>query len=156
MGTKRKTLQTVAVAFAFAAASGIAGAEERGVTDTTIKIGNIGPFTGKAAIFNPLNYGSAAYMRYINDLGGVYGRKFEIIFGDTACAEAKGIAAAKKMVHDEKVFMITVNPCSGVAMAAKPTFVQEGMIWSGVSANPRSPDRSAPAATAPRRSTCST
>ena len=137
MGTKRKILHTAAVAFAFAAGWGVAAAEERGVTDTTIKIGNIGPFTGKAAIFNPLNYGSAAYMRYVNDLGGVYGRKFEIVFGDTACAEAKGIAAAKKMVHDEKVFMITVNPCSGVAMAAKPTFVQEGMIWSGVSANPK-------------------
>ena len=137
MGTKRKTLQTAAVAFAFAAASGVAGAEERGVTDTTIKIGNIGPFTGKAAIFNPLNYGSAAYMRYVNDQGGVHGRKFEIIFGDTACAEAKGIAAAKKMVHDEQVFMITVNPCSGVAMAAKPTFVQAGMVWSGVPANPK-------------------
>lgn len=139
MGTKRKALHAVtAAAFAFAAAgSGAASAEERGVTDTAIRIGNIGPFTGKAAIFNPLNYGSAAYMRYVNDLGGVYGRKFEIVFGDTACAEAKGIAAAKKMVHDEKVFMITVNPCSGVAMAAKPTFVQEGMIWSGVSANPK-------------------
>ena len=137
MGTKRNTLHTAAVALAFAAGWGAASAEERGVTDTTIRIGNIGPFTGKAAIFNPLNYGSAAYMRYVNDLGGVYGRKFEIVFGDTACAEAKGIAAAKKMVHDEKVFMITVNPCSGVAMAAKPTFVQEGMIWSGVSANPK-------------------
>lgn len=140
MGTKRRAFHTAAAlasAFAFAAGSGAASAEERGVTDTTIRIGNIGPFTGKAAIFNPLNYGSAAYMRYVNDLGGVYGRKFEIVFGDTACAEAKGIAAAKKMVHDEKVFMITVNPCSGVAMAAKPTFVQEGMIWSGVSANPK-------------------
>ena len=80
MGTKRKTLHTAAVAFAFAAGWGVAAAEERGVTDTTIKIGNIGPFTGKAAIFNPLNYGSAAYMRYVNDLGGVYGRKFEIVF----------------------------------------------------------------------------
>ncbi len=141
MGTKRRAFHTAAAAlasaFAFAAGPGAASAEERGVTDTTIRIGNIGPFTGKAAIFNPLNYGSAAYMRYVNDLGGVYGRKFEIVFGDTACAEAKGIAAAKKMVHDEKVFMITVNPCSGVAMAAKPTFVQEGMIWSGVSANPK-------------------
>lgn len=137
MGTKRNTLRTAAAALAFAAGWGAASAEERGVTDTAIRIGNIGPFTGKAAIFNPLNYGSAAYMRYVNDLGGVYGRKFEIVFGDTACAEAKGIAAAKKMVHDEKVFMITVNPCSGVAMAAKPTFVQEGMIWSGVSANPK-------------------
>ena len=137
MRTIRSTLHTAAVAVTIAAAWGLANAEERGVTDTSIKIGNIGPFTGKAAIFNPLNYGSVAYMRYINDLGGVYGRKFDIVLSDTACAEAKGIAAAKKMVHDEKVFMITVNPCSGVAMAAKPTFIKENMIWSGVSANPK-------------------
>jgi branched-chain amino acid transport system substrate-binding protein len=112
-------------------------AQERGVTDTSIKIGNIGPFTGKAAMFNPLNYGSVAYMRYINDMGGVFGRKFDVVFGDTACNEAKGIAAAKKAVYDDKVFMITVNPCSGVAMAVKPTLVKENVIWSGVSANPK-------------------
>ncbi len=130
-------LRNSMVAVVVAAVSGLALADERGVTDTSIKIGNIGPFTGKFAIFNPLNYGSIAYMRYVNDMGGVFGRKFDIVFGDTACSEAKGIAAAKKMIYDEKVFMITVNPCSGVAMAVKPTVVKEGVIWSGVSANPK-------------------
>ena len=81
MRTKPKALKTATVVLSFAAALGTAGAEERGVTDTTIKIGNIGPFTGKAAIFNPLNYGSAAYMRYVNDQGGVHGRTFDIVFG---------------------------------------------------------------------------
>ena len=117
--------------------STLAVAAERGVTDNSIKIANIGPFTGKAAVFNPLNYGSIAYMRYINDMGGVFGRKFEIILGDTACNEAKGIAAAKKAIYDDQVFMITVNPCSGVAMAIKPTLEKENVLWSGVSANPK-------------------
>lgn len=125
------------MAAVLASVSGNAIAAERGVTDTSIKIGNIGPFSGKAAVFNPLNYGSVAYMRYINDMGGVFGRKFDIILGDTACNEAKGIAAAKKAIYDDQVFMITVNPCSGVAMAVKPTLVKEGVLWSGVSANPK-------------------
>ena len=136
MTSFKRKISTVALAASIALISGTAAAE-RGVTDTSIKIGNIGPFSGKAAMFNPLNYGSVAYMRYINDMGGVYGRKFDIKLGDTACAQAKGIAAAKKMVYDEKVFMITVNPCSGVAMAVKPTLEKEGVPWSGVSANPK-------------------
>jgi branched-chain amino acid transport system substrate-binding protein len=95
MSTFRGKITTIALAASIALISGTAAAE-RGVTDTSIKIGNIGPFSGKAAMFNPLNYGSVAYMRYINDMGGVYGRKFDIKLGDTACAQAKGIAAAKR------------------------------------------------------------
>ncbi len=132
-----KCTQMFLIAVVVATVSGFAIAAERGVTDTSIKIVNIGPFTGKCAIFNPLNYGSMAYMRYINDMGGVFGRKFDIVLGDTACNEAKGIAAAKKAIYDDKVFMITVSPCSGVAMAMKPTLIKENMIWSGVSANPK-------------------
>ena len=41
----------------------------QGITDTTIKIGNIGPFSGPASVFTPLNYGPEAYLRYINDAG---------------------------------------------------------------------------------------
>ena len=40
----------------------------QGITATTIKIGNLGPFSGESAVFNPLNYGPEAYLRYINDL----------------------------------------------------------------------------------------
>jgi len=137
MGTLHARLLTPLLAILVTALSGAANAEERGVTATSIKIGNIGPFSGKAALFNPLNYGSIAYMRYVNDMGGVWGRKFDIVLEDTACSEAKGIAAAKKMIFDEKVFMITVNPCSGVAMAVKPTLIKEEVLWSGVSANPK-------------------
>lgn len=140
MQTLFKMAQSPLIAIAIASAAIVSSpviAQERGVTDTSIKIGNIGPFTGKAAMFNPLNYGSVAYMRYINDMGGVFGRKFDVVLGDTACDPAKGIAAAKKAVYDDKVFMITVNPCSGVAMAVKPTLVKEKVIWSGVSANPK-------------------
>lgn len=116
---------------------GASADETRGITDTTIRIGNIGPFTGEASLFSPLNYGPEAYFRYINDQGGVHGRKFETVFSDTACNEAKGIAAAKKVIHEDEVFMIAANPCSGVAMAIKPTLLQEKVPWMGVSANPK-------------------
>src|SRR3974377_1785914 len=87
----------------------------QGISDTAIKIGNLGPFTGESSIFTPLNYGPDAYLRHINAQGGVHGRKFETVFADDACNEAKGIAAAKKLIYDDKVFMIVGHPCSGVA-----------------------------------------
>ncbi len=112
----------------------------QGITDTTIKIGNLGPFSGDATAFNPLNYGPEAYLRYINDKGGVNGRKFETVFADDACNEAKGIAAAKKLIYEDKVFMIIGHPCSGVAMAIKPMVDKEGIPWVGIAANPKLTD----------------
>lgn len=109
----------------------------QGITDTTIKIGSLGPFTGESSVFTPLNYGPDAYLRYINAQGGVNGRKFETVFADSACNEAKGIAAAKKLIYEDKVFMIMGQPCSGVAMAIKPMLEKEGIPWMGISANPK-------------------
>ncbi len=60
----------------------------QGITDTTIKIGNMGPYTGDASSFSALNYGPMAYFRYINSQGGVHGRKFEIVTADDACKSA--------------------------------------------------------------------
>jgi branched-chain amino acid transport system substrate-binding protein len=126
-----------ATAFVAAAATPALADSMQGITDKTIKIGNLGPFTGEAAVFNPLNYGPEAYLRYINDKGGVHGRKFETVFADDACNEAKGIAAAKKLIYEDKVFMIMGHPCSGVAMAIKPMLDKEGIPWMGASANPK-------------------
>jgi branched-chain amino acid transport system substrate-binding protein len=64
-------------------------------TTTTITIGNLGPFSGPASVFTPLNYRAVAYLRYINDQGGVDGRKFTAVFADDSRNEANGIAAAK-------------------------------------------------------------
>ncbi len=127
--------------FAFLAMAGLAAGASadstQGITDNTIIIGNLGPFSGPSSVFTPLNYGPEAYLRYINDQGGVNGRKFTTVFADDACNETKGIAAAKKMIFEDKVFMIMGNPCSGVAMAIKPMLVQEGVPWAGGSANPK-------------------
>jgi branched-chain amino acid transport system substrate-binding protein len=109
----------------------------QGITDATIVIGNLGPFSGPSSVFTPLNYGHEAYLRYINEQGGVNGRKFATVFADDSCNEAKGIAAAKKLIYEDKVFMIMANPCSGVAMAIKPMLVQDGVPWIGASANPK-------------------
>lgn len=100
-----------------------------GLTDTTIKVGVMGPFTGNASSYSKTQIGLMAYFKHINDQGGIHGRKFEIVQEDTACAPAKGIAAAKKLVHQDKVFYLHGNSCSGVAMAVKPTVSPTGIPW---------------------------
>jgi branched-chain amino acid transport system substrate-binding protein len=109
---------------------GAANADETtGLTDTTIKVGVMGPFTGNASSYSKTQIGLMAYFKHINDQGGINGRKFEIAQEDTACAPAKGIAAAKKLVHQDKVFYLHGNSCSGVAMAVKPTVSPTGIPW---------------------------
>ncbi len=131
-------LYSVAFAAGLAAIATPACADNtQGITDTTIKIGNMGPFTGPSSVFDPLNFGPEAYLRYVNAQGGVNGRKFETVFADDACNEAKGIAAAKKLIYEDKVFMLMSTPCSGVAMAVKPMIDQEGIPWIGLAANPK-------------------
>ncbi|HTU56163.1 MAG TPA: ABC transporter substrate-binding protein [Acetobacteraceae bacterium] len=118
------------------AAAAMAAGNTQGITATTIKIGMIGPYSGVDSAFDPLDYGPAAYLRYVNSQGGVNGRKFDIVFADSACNETQGIAAAKKLIYQDKVFMIMGQPCSGVTMAIKPMLLATGVPWMGSAANP--------------------
>jgi branched-chain amino acid transport system substrate-binding protein len=103
--------------------------ETTGLSDTTIKVGVMGPFTGNASSYSKTQIGLMAYFKHINDQGGIHGRKFEMFPEDTACAPAKGIAAAKKLVHQDEVFYLHGNSCSAVAMAVKPTVSPTGIPW---------------------------
>lgn len=90
-----------------------------GVTKDTIKIGIIGPMTGSAALFGKSVFGLEALYRDINERGGINGRKIEIVREDDGCDPARGIAAFKKLVSQDRVFAVNGIACSGVAMAIK-------------------------------------
>ncbi len=100
-----------------------------GVTKDTIKIGIMGPFTGNASTYSNAEMGLMAFYKQINDQGGIHGRKIEVVREDTACSEVKGIAAAKKLIYQDKVFMLHGNSCSGAALAMKPTIQEAGIPW---------------------------
>lgn len=104
-------------------------ADTTGLTDTTIKVGVMGPFSGNASSYSKTQIGLMAYFKHINDQGGIHGRKFEIVQEDTACEPAKGIAAAKKLLFQDEVFYLHGNSCSGVAIAVKPTVAPTGAPW---------------------------
>lgn len=127
--TFKATLKGLAAAAAVMAVWSAVADDTTGITDTTIKIGIMGPFTGNASSYSKAQIGLDAYYKSVNDQGGVHGRKIVPILEDYACNEAKGIAAAKKLIHQDKVFMLHGNSCSAVAMAIKPTVVEAGLPW---------------------------
>ena len=50
-----------------------------GVTDTEIKIGNTGPYSGPASSYSSVPKAQVAYWKMINDQGGVNGRQINFI-----------------------------------------------------------------------------
>ena len=79
--------------------------------------------------YSKAQIGLDAYYKWVNDQGGVNGRKIETVLEDYACDSAKGVAAVKKLIYQDKVFMLHGNSCSAVAMAIKPIVVESGIPW---------------------------
>jgi branched-chain amino acid transport system substrate-binding protein len=85
-------------------------AAEVGVTPSTIKVGNIQGVTGPIGwLSEQSKMGVEAYFRFINDSGGIYGRKIEFVFEDDGYQPVRTVAAYKKLVGLDKVFAICAN-----------------------------------------------
>lgn len=92
-------------------AAGAAWGAGRGVTNTDIKIGLIMCKTGPiATLGEPNGWGIVDYFNYVNEKGGINGRKVEIIWEDDEFQVPKSVAAVKKlMTRDEVLTIITTG-----------------------------------------------
>lgn len=87
--------------------------EARGVTDKSIKIGAVLDQTGPAASATvPFTQGIRSYVRFINEGGGIHGRKLDLIVEDDRYSIAATIAAFKKLVYKDNIFAY-IGPGSG-------------------------------------------
>jgi branched-chain amino acid transport system substrate-binding protein len=79
-----------------------------GVTDTEIKIATLLPMsqTAAAAWGVPLSRGMKAYYDYINDKGGIYGRKINFIVADSQYTGPVASEAAHKLVEKDNIFAL--------------------------------------------------
>jgi len=89
------------------------GGEEKtektpGVSDSEIKIGALLPLsqTAAAAWGIPISQGMKAYFDYINDQGGIYGRKINLIVGDSEYTGPVASEAVRKLVEEDQVFAV--------------------------------------------------
>jgi branched-chain amino acid transport system substrate-binding protein len=78
-----------------------------GVTDTEIKIGNTGPYSGPASSYGTIPKSMAAYYRMVNDQDGVNGRKIDFISYDDGYTPPKTVEMTRKLVEQDQVLAVT-------------------------------------------------
>jgi ABC-type branched-subunit amino acid transport system substrate-binding protein len=76
-----------------------------GASDTEIKIGQTVPFSGPASAYATVGKAQAAYMKMINDQGGVNGRKLNLIQYDDAYSPPKTVEQVRKLVESDEVLL---------------------------------------------------
>ncbi len=78
-----------------------------GVSDSEIVIGNIQDLSGPMKELGMVvPHGSNLYFNYINEKGGVHGRKIKMLIEDHQYNPQKSVAAAKKLIDQSQVFCL--------------------------------------------------
>jgi len=77
-----------------------------GASDTEIKIGNTNPYSGPASAYGVIGKSIAAYIKMLNDKGGVNGRKINFISYDDGYSPPKTVEMARKLVEQDQVLFL--------------------------------------------------
>jgi len=103
-------------------------AEEPGVSATTIKIGSSMMLTGPAAFWGQgSDKGARAYFKHVNDQGGINGRKIEFINTDNQYKPVVAVAAVKKLIEKDEVFVLMGLQSAACILAAEKVFGEAGV-----------------------------
>lgn len=134
---KRNLVTKVAIfvsIFIFAAIIPAYAGEVRGVTKDTIKIGFMTDMTGPAAAnCLPWRDGLRDSFRYVNDQGGINGRKIKFLVEDDRYSIPISMAAYKKLIYKDEV-LFTIGPSgTGASVALLSQINKEkvlAIVWS--------------------------
>ena len=139
----RKTFYWIGILLAlilFLPANGSAG-EVRGVTDSEVVIGWTTPLSGPAALWGVTGLGGKAWADYINDQGGIHGRKIKVLLKDDGYNPARAMANLREMKN--QVFAVCGLLGTAIVNASKDFFGENDIplitaygdirIWTRVS-----------------------
>src|SRR6195952_2663521 len=79
---------------------------DTGASDAEIKLGQTNPFSGPASSYATIGKTQAAYMKMINDQGGVHGRTINLIQYDDAYSPPKAVEQVRKLVESDEVLLM--------------------------------------------------
>lgn len=130
--TIAKYLFTVFLALIFSGfALQVNAGDTVGVTDDTIVVGGIADMTGPvASTLAPYVRAIEDYIKYLNDHGGVHGRKIVYKWEDDQWKVAKALAAFRKL-NDEGIFALISQVGSTQFAALDPEIREEEMLMIG-------------------------
>ncbi len=109
MGTSRRGFVGGVSALALLSSSRAAFAQKKydnGASDSEIKLGHCGPYSGPASAYGVIGKGIEAYWKSVNDLGGINGRKINFITLDDGYSPAKTVEVVRQLVEQDKVLCL--------------------------------------------------
>jgi branched-chain amino acid transport system substrate-binding protein len=89
-------------ALGFALAAGPASAQAPG----EIKVGNTNPYSGPASAYGTIGKAIAAYLKKVNDEGGINGRKVNFITYDDSYSPPKAVEMVRRLVEQDQVLLL--------------------------------------------------
>ena len=104
-------------------------AQTQGVGKTEITLGTIQDLSGPLAGFGKqIRSGMQMRVDELNELGGVNGRKVNLIVEDSGYDPRKAILAAQKLVNQDKIFMMVGHLGTAQNLAAMPIQFDKNVI----------------------------
>ena len=102
------------------------------VAQEPIKIGLVTALSGQSAVAGEaITRGLQVAIDELNAAGGVLGRKFELLRRDDEATPAKGVIAARELVHKEKVAVLFGGLDTPVSMAIVPIMNEAKVPYMG-------------------------
>lgn len=121
-------LALILTALLFPARVGVA--QERGITRTEIIIGSTVPLSGPAAFWGSgVGGGIDAYLRSINDAGGIHGRKFRTVLLDDSYLPPRAAVNVRELVERHNVFAIVGMIGTANAFATRGYILESKVLW---------------------------
>jgi branched-chain amino acid transport system substrate-binding protein len=77
-----------------------------GITKEEIKLGGSYPFSGPASAYKNIAAGAKAHFDFVNEKGGVDGRKIEFTTLDDAYEPPRAVQNSRRLIEQEKVFAL--------------------------------------------------
>lgn len=126
---KIKSLIPLAAATGLALASGMAGAQQQGVSKDEIRIGTIQDLSGPLAGFGKqARNGMQLAVDELNEQGSVQGRKLKLFVEDSGYDPKKAVLAAQKLVNQDKIFIMAGHIGTAQNMAAMPVQFEKNIV----------------------------
>lgn len=120
----------LAILAALALASGVAGAQQQGVTKTEILVGTIQDLSGPLAGYGKqARNGMQLRIDELNEQqGSIHGRKIRLLAEDDGYDPKKAVLAAQKLVNQDKVFIVAGHLGTAPNMAAMPVQFEKNIV----------------------------
>jgi len=126
MKTRRRLLGLLVFLFFMTTGGLCFGQVVPGVTADTIKLGVLSDLTGKASYYGrACADATTVYFKYVNEKGGINGRKVEVIVEDHQWNVSQNTAAAKKLLKRDNVFALPISYSTLTTQAMIPLIEEE-------------------------------